>query len=489
MFKYKNALISVFDKTNIESIVKFLLKKKFNIYSTGGTSKALKDLGIPYYEISKYTGQKEILGGRVKTLHPKIFGGLLSTQSLEHQKELKKEKIINFDLLIINLYPFQETLKKTNNDKEIIEMIDIGGHSLIRAAVKNFKKTVSLTNPQDYEFFIKNFNKIDRYRKKFAISALHSITEYDIAISKWFEGNQSAEYSLRYGENPQQKATAIIDQKIITQMSGEKKLSYNNLLDLDAAISIAYQTNTKNHICTIIKHNTPCGAAIMNTQLNSYKKALSGDELSAFGGIVAFNKIVTSQTAKQLTKHFFEVIAAPNYEKEAIQILKSKKNLRVLKVKKNFSKIEKRSIFAGTLLQESNYKKTTIQSIFGKNLLSEEKVNFFINVLKLIKSNAIAIFDNNSLLSQTGGQTSRIDALENCISKLKIKHQMTTSKNLFLFSDAFFPFIDSLKLIQKSKIKLSCYAPMGSINDDKIKKFILSKKLHFFCLSQRHFKH
>jgi len=260
-------------------------------------------------------------------------------------------------------------------------------------------------------------------------------------------------------------------------------------LDLDAAISIAYLTKTKNHICTIIKHNTPCGAAIMNTQLNCYKKALDGDKLSAFGGIVAFNKIVTAQTAKQLSKHFFEVIAAPNFEKEAIKILRNKKNLRVLKVKNQFSKIEQRSIFAGTLLQETNYKNTTIQSVFGKNLLSKEETNFFINVLKLVKSNAIAIFDNNSLLSQTGGQTSRIDALENCISKLKFKHQISPSKNLFLFSDAFFPFIDSLKLIQKSKFKLSCYAPMGSINDDKIKKFIISKKLNFFCLSQRHFKH
>ena len=355
-------------------------------------------------------------------------------------------------MLIINLYPFQETLKKTNNEKEIIEMVDIGGHSLIRAAVKNFKKTVPLTKPQDYEIFIKNFDKIDSYRKKFAISALHSITEYDVAISKWFDGSESEEYPLRYGENPQQKATAIIDRKIIKQISGEKKLSFNNLLDLDAAISIAYQTKTKNHICTIIKHNTPCGAAIMNTQLNSYKKALDGDKLSAFGGIVAFNKIVTAQTAKQLSKHFFEVIAAPNFEKEAIKILKNKKNLRVLKVKNHFSKIEQRSIFAGTLLQETNHKNTTIKPIFGKNLLSKEKVNFFINVLKLVKSNAIAIFDNNSLFSQTGGQTSRIDALENCISKLKFKHQINPSKNLFLFSDAFFPFIDSLRLIKNQNL-------------------------------------
>ena len=237
MFKYKNALLSVFDKTDVEVIAKFLIKKKFNIYSTGGTSQLLKKLKIPHTEISNYTGQKEILGGRVKTLHPKIFGGLLSTNSKEHQKEVKKEKIVNFDLLVINLYPFQETVKNTSNPKDIIEMIDIGGHSLIRAAVKNYEKTITLIKPNDYQFFIKNYSKISQHRKKFALSALQAITEYDITITNWFEGNEMEEHPLRYGENPHQHATAVINKGNIIQISGEKKLSYNNLLDLDAAIS------------------------------------------------------------------------------------------------------------------------------------------------------------------------------------------------------------------------------------------------------------
>lgn len=489
MFKHKNALISVFDKNNIENIAKFLIKKNFNIYSTGGTSKLLKELKIPFYEVSKYTGQREILGGRVKTLHPKIFGGLLGTQSKKHQAELKKEKIINFDLIVINLYPFQETLKKTNKAKEIIEMIDIGGHSLIRAAIKNYENIITLTHPQDYELFINNYSKIKSYKKKFAIKALQSITEYDIAISKWFEGNKSEEYSLRYGENPQQKATAIIDQGIIDQKSGDKKLSYNNLLDLDAAINIAYQTDTNQNICVIIKHNIPCGAAIKKSQLSAYEKAFKGDTLSAFGGIVAFNKIIEAKTAKSLSKNFFEVIAAPGFDQEALKILKMKKNLRLLRVKKQLSKVEQRSIFAGILMQESNHQKTSIKAIYGNNNLAHEQVEFFINILKQVKSNAITIFDKDSLLSQAGGQTSRIDALENCILKLKNRHKDKLSHQLYLFSDAFFPFTDSLKYIKKSNLIMNCYAPMGSKNDNQIEKFVNKYKLNFFCLDQRHFKH
>ena len=489
MFKYKNSLLSVFDKTDIEVLAKFLIKKKFTIYSTGGTSQLLKKLKIPHKEISSYTGQKEILGGRVKTLHPKIFGGLLSTNSQKHQQEIKKEKIVNFDLLVINLYPFQETVKNTSNHKDIIEMIDIGGHSLIRAAVKNYEKTVTLMSPKDYQFFIKNYSKISHYKKKFALSALQIITEYDIAITNWFEGNEKEEYSLRYGENPHQHATAVVNKGNIEQLSGDKKLSYNNLLDLDAAVNIAYRTQTRKNICTIIKHNIPCGAAINQSQINAYKKALAGDSLSAFGGIVMFNQKINAETAKVLSKNFFEVIAAPNFEKEAIKILSRRKNLRVLKVKKDLSKIEQRSFFAGTLLQETNNNKSTIKSIFGKNTLGIEDMNFFINVLKLVKSNAIAIFDGDSLLSQTGGQTSRIDALKNCISKLKVQHKNQLSKKLFLFSDAFFPFTDSLKYINQSKLKFYCYVPMGSKNDPLIKNYVIKNKLNFFCLSHRHFKH
>ena len=219
----KNAIISVYDKTDLDLIGKFLIKNKFTIYSTGGTSDFLKKNNIPHIEISKYTKQKEILDGRVKTLHPKIFGGLLGTSSLKHQKELKTKKIVNFDLLIINLYPFEETIKRTNNTNDIIEMIDIGGHSLIRAAIKNYTKTTPVVSSADYKQIIRKLPNSNIEKKKYAIKALQHITQYDIAIANWFQGIKTEEYPLRYGENPQQKAIALVNDNSFEQLSGEKK--------------------------------------------------------------------------------------------------------------------------------------------------------------------------------------------------------------------------------------------------------------------------
>ena len=489
MSKKKNAIISVYDKTNLEEISNFLINNKFTIYSTGGTSKFLKKIKIPHIEISNYTKQKEILGGRVKTLHPKIFGGLLGTNSKSHQKELTKENIVNFDILIINLYPFEETIKNTDKFDDIIEMIDIGGHSLIRAAVKNYQKTIPIVDPLDYQSLIHSYPKTDIAKKQYAIKAIQKISEYDIAISNWFQGIHTEQYDLRYGENPQQKAVALINNKSFKQMSGQKKLSYNNLLDLDAAVNIAYTTKTKENICTIIKHNIPCGGAIKKTQKESYKRALAGDPISAFGGIVAFNNKLTEATAKLLVNNFYEVIAAPDFEKKALEVLKTKKNLRVLKVKRFNNKVEQRSIFAGALIQDVNKKKSSIANINGKNNLRKDKVDFFINILKYIKSNAIALFDQDSLISQSGGQTSRVDSLQNCFYKLKLKHQHKKIKKLFLFSDAFFPFTDSLKFIKKQRISVDVYAPMGSKNDSQVRDYILKNNLNFFKLSDRHFKH
>ena len=485
----KNVIISVYDKTDLDIIAKFLIKKKFTIYSTGGTSVFLKKNNIPHIEISKYTKQKEILGGRVKTLHPKIFGGLLGTKSQAHQKELQSEKIVNFDMLIINLYPFEETIKKTNKSDEIIEMIDIGGHSLIRAAIKNFNKTTPVVSPADYKQIIRKLPYTKVEKKKYAIKALQHITQYDIAIANWFQGIKTEEYSLRYGENPQQKAIALIDNNSFKQLGGEKKLSYNNLLDLDAAVNIAYSSSSKENICTIVKHNIPCGGAIKKSQKDSYLKALAGDPVSAFGGIVAFNQKLTLETAKLLIKNFYEVIAAPGFEKDTIKILQTKKNLRILKVKKFKNKTEQRSIFAGALIQDINNKKSQIKSIYGSNKINKGQLNLFVNILKYIKSNAIALFDKDSLVSQSGGQTSRVDALENCFYKLKQKHDYKKLKSLSLFSDAFFPFTDSLEFIKKEKIKIDIYAPMGSQNDKKIEAYVKKNKINFFKLSDRHFKH
>ena len=489
MVKNKNALISVFDKTNLDKISKFLIKKKYTIYSTGGSSGYLKKIHVPHIQVSRYTKQKEILAGRVKTLHPKIFGGILATNAKDNQEELSRERIVNFDLLVVNLYPFEETVKNKKKTDEIIEMIDIGGHSLIRAAVKNFQKTVIIIDPSDYSSFIKKFPKTSSEKKKYAIKAIKEVTNYDLAVSNWFQGTYYKEYKLRYGENPQQKATALIGNNRFKQLSGEKKLSYNNLLDLDAAVSIAYGTKSNKYICTIIKHNIPCGASMETSQLKSYENALAGDPVSAFGGIIAFNKKINVQTAKCLNKNFYEVIAAPDFDKGALNILKNKTNLRVLKINKFNKKLEQRTIFAGNLIQEVNNKKSTIKKIFGVNKLKEEKIYFFTNVLKFIKSNAIALFNQTSLVSQSGGQTSRVDSLENCLYKLKVKQKERKIEQLFLFSDAFFPFTDSLKLIKKEKLKVDIYAPMGSKNDSIIEKFIKKNKLNFFQLSDRHFKH
>tara|TARA_A100001015_G_scaffold114800_1_gene127451 strand:- start:1747 stop:3216 length:1470 start_codon:yes stop_codon:yes gene_type:complete len=489
MVKNKNALISVFDKTNLDIIAKFLVKKNYTIYSTGGSSEYLRKIHVPHIQISKYTKQKEILDGRVKTLHPKIFGGILASNSKNHKEELKKEKINIFDLLIVNLYPFKETVKKKQKKDEIIEMIDIGGHSLIRAAVKNYRNTLIIVDPLDYPNLIKKLPKTELDKKKYAIKAIDQITDYDVAISNWFKGTYDYEYPLRYGENPQQKATALIGKNKFKQLSGEKKLSYNNLLDLDAAVTVAYETKTNKYICSIIKHNIPCGASIESTQIKSYENALAGDPVSAFGGIVAFNKRITTHTAKYLVKNFYEVVAAPDFDKGALNILKDKKNLRVLKVNKFYKKVEQRTIFAGTLYQDVNNRRSTIKKIFGINKLKDEKIEFFTNVLKFIKSNAIAVFNQTSLVSQSGGQTSRIDSLENCLYKLKLKQKKIKIRQLFLFSDAFFPFVDSLMLIKSEKFKIDIYAPMGSKNDAIIEKFVKLNKLNFFKLSDRHFKH
>ncbi len=392
-------------------------------------------------------------------------------------------------MLIVNLYPFEETIKNTNKSDEIIEMIDIGGHSLIRAAIKNYTKTIPIVSPTDYKQIIRKMPKSNLERKKYAIRAIQHVTQYDIAIANWFQGVKTEEYPLRYGENPQQKAVALVNDKSFTQLSGEKKLSYNNLLDLDAAINIAYNTKSKENICAIIKHNIPCGGAITKSQKESYTKALAGDPLSAFGGIIAFNQKLTSATARQIVKNFYEVVAAPDFEKDAINILQSKKNLRVLKVKKFKNQTEQRSIFAGALIQDSNNKTSQIKSIFGTNNLNKDQLNFFVNILKYIKSNAIALFDKNSLISQSGGQTSRVDALQNCFYKLKLKHDYKKLKNLSLFSDAFFPFTDSLEFIKRERINVNIYAPMESQNDKKIESFVKKNKLNFFKLSDRHFKH
>jgi len=494
MFKYKNVLISVYDKKNLDHLAHFLFKKKFTIYSTGGTSEYLKKIGVPFKEISQYTKQMEILDGRVKTLHPKIFGGLLAEETSAHQKELKKNQMINFDLLIVNLYPFEETLKKTKDQRKIIEMIDIGGHSLIRASVKNYHKTLTLIDPNDYLKFEKSYNSIIKSSKAFAIKALEHTNQYDQNIISWFKKTPKEKkpnlFNLRYGENPHQKAYAKIQQDSFKQISGEKELSYNNLLDLDAGINIIFNApKTSRNIVTIVKHCIPCGAAIHRNQTNAFELALSSDPISAFGGIVVLNKKVEEKVAKIIVKGFYEVIASTNFTKKALQILSTKKNLRVLEVNNKHSQSETRSIFAGTLHQNKDLSPIRITKVNGPNINKDLEVKFFTHVSKFIKSNAIAIFDDKRLLSQCGGQTSRIEALSNAIRKLKRLHRSSLKKQMYLISDAFFPFEDSLEFILKTKLQMKVLVPMGSINDKKIISFAKKNKISLYEINHRHFKH
>lgn len=493
MFKYKNVLISVYNKKNLDHFANFLVKKKFTIYSTGGTSEYLKKLGIPFKEISQFTKQKEILSGRVKTLHPKIFGGLLAEESALHQKELKENQMINFDLLIVNLYPFEETLQKTKDHKKIIEMIDIGGHGLIRASVKNYGKTMIIIDPNDYFKFEKSFKTINTFNRAFAIKALEHANQYDQHIINWFKKenfNKMELFDLRYGENPHQKAHAKIQKNAFRQISGGKKLSYNNLLDLDAAINIAFNApKTNKNIVTIVKHSIPCGAAIHRNQTNAFKLALSSDPISAFGGIVVFNKKVGEEAAKIIIQGFYEVIASIKFSKKALRILSTKKNLRILEVNNELPQTEIRSIFAGTLHQDKDVSPIRITKINGPKLNKKLETKFFIHVSKFVKSNAITIFDDERLLSQSGGQTSRIEALDNSLRKLKKLHKKDLSKQMYLVSDAFFPFEDSLKFILKTKLKIKIFVPMGSINDDKIVFFAKKNKINLYEINHRHFKH
>lgn len=493
MFKYKNVLISVYDKTKLDVLAFFLVKKKFNIYSTGGTSKYLKKLGVPVKEISTYTKQQEILGGRVKTLHPKIFGGLLANNSSLHQKELKNNQMINFDLLIVNLYPFEETIKTTKNTEKIIEMIDIGGHSLIRASAKNYQKTMTIIDPNDYLKLIKSFGTIGNSNKSFAIKALEHVNKYDQNIINWFKKSKSDEmeiFDLRYGENPHQAAHAKIRKGSFKQISGEKKLSYNNLLDLDAALNIIYQgpRTTKNTV-TIVKHNTPCGAAIHRSQIKALELALSGDPISAFGGIVVFNKKIEEDAARIIIQGFYEVVASTDFSSKALKVLSKKKNLRLIKINKKLPQIESKSMFAGTLHQDMDLSPIKITKINGNNYSKNLEIKFFIHVSKFVKSNAIAIFDNEKLLSQCGGQTSRIDALNNAMSKLRQLHKKKLKKPLYLISDAFFPFEDSLKFILSTKFDIKVFVPMGSINDNKIITFAKKNKISLYEINHRHFRH
>ena len=504
MLKLKSALISVFDKDGLEPIVKKLNELRVKIYSTGGTELYLRKLGIPVFKVEDVTGYPSILGGRVKTLHPKIFGGILNrNENNDDIRDLENFEIPNIDLVIVDLYPFEETVKLNESEENIIEKIDIGGISLIRAAAKNFKDVMCVSSKDDYLDFLHlldNNGEINlESRKNFALRAFDVSSHYDTAIFNYFnEDNNSLKASykngkeLRYGENPHQKGTFYGDFNSMFEQLHGKELSYNNLLDVDAAVNLILEFYNDIPTFAILKHNNACGLASRNTLLSAYKDALAGDPVSAFGGVLISNKIIDFDTAEEINKLFCEVVIAPSFEESAIKLLKSKKN-RILLVLKNtdLNNQQLRTCLNGVLTQD---KDTLTDSVVNFKTCTEKLPNkseikdleFASKICKHTKSNTIVLAKNLQLISSGTGQTSRVDALKQAIEKSNnFKFDLNNS---VMASDAFFPFPDCVEIAHKSGIS-SVIQPGGSIKDDLSIEYCNKNSISMVLTGTRHFKH
>jgi len=505
MLKLKSALISVFNKDGLEPIAKKLDKLGVKIYSTGGTELFLKKIGIPVIKVEDVTGYPSILGGRVKTLHPKIFGGILNRNDNNNDiSDLKSYEIPNIDLVIVDLYPFEETVKSNQSEENIIEKIDIGGISLIRAAAKNFKDVMCVSSKDDYSDFLNILNNDKgeinlKYRKNFAFRAFNVSSHYDTAIFNYFkEDNESLKASykngkeLRYGENPHQKGMFYGDFNSMFEQLHGKELSYNNLLDVDAAVNLILEFYNDMPTFAILKHNNACGLASRNSLLSAYKDALAGDPVSAFGGVLISNKSIDVETAEEINKLFCEVVIAPGFEESAIKLLKSKKN-RILLVLKNtdLNDQQLRTCLNGVLTQD---KDTLTDSATDFKTCTEKSPNkseikdleFASKICKHTKSNTIVLAKNLQLISSGTGQTSRVDALKQAIEKSNnFKFDLNNS---VMASDAFFPFPDCVEIAHKSGIS-SVIQPGGSIKDDLSIEYCNKNNISMVLTGTRHFKH
>ncbi|MCS7029106.1 MAG: bifunctional phosphoribosylaminoimidazolecarboxamide formyltransferase/IMP cyclohydrolase [Bacteroidia bacterium] len=499
-----NVLVSLYYKEPYLPLLRVLSEKGACFYSTGGTASFLRQYSQQVFDVEQLTGYPSILGGRVKTLHPKIFGGILArAHHLQDQNELRQFDIPYFDIVIVDIYPFEETISHTTNLEEIIEKIDIGGVSLIRAAAKNFERTTVIAHPQDASVLaelIQNEQEITySIRKKFAKNAFAITSAYDNAIFNWF-ANTEAEISapvsfvhstsLRYGENPHQKAVFYgkIEENFI-QLSG-KELSYNNLLDIDQAIELIDEFQENEVTCAIIKHTNPCGIATRANLALAWKDALACDPLSAFGGIIVTNKTIDKETASLMDKMFFEVLISPGFDSEALQILSGKKN-RILLQRKPCShrKVQFKSILNGILVQEKDvglYQDWKLVSTRELPEYLKNDVIFGLKVVKHLKSNAIAIIKNEQLIGSGVGQTSRVDALKQAIHKLKVMG--FTTKDAVLVSDGFFPFSDSVEIAHQAGIEY-IVQPGGSLRDKDSIDYCNTNNLCMIFTNMRHFKH
>ena len=501
--KIKSALISVYNKEGLQSIIPLLTKHNITIYSTGGTQKFIEKNGGKCISVESLTGYPSILGGRVKTLHPIVFGGFLARRDVENDlKEMAQYHIPEIDLVVVDLYPFEETVKTTNDEAVIIEKIDIGGPSMIRAAAKNFKNVVVIADKKEYQqleniLSEKNAETSLEERNDFARKAFDVCSHYDTAISNYFNKTnfidpfQLQKKELRYGENPHQKGFFLGNMNDIFEQLHGKELSYNNLVDVDAALQLMKEfKGSANTTFAIIKHTNVCGIAQRETVAEAFTAALSGDPESAFGGVLISNTQVDKATADLLKDLFFEVLIAPDFNEDAIPVLQIKKNRIILKLKE-FPNKEQRSktLLNGILIQdpdEGNF--TEWKEEGGRNSTEEEKEDLtFANlVCKHLKSNAIAIVKNKQLLGKGCGQTSRVDALKHAIEKAnQFEFDL---QNAVVASDAFFPFDDCVKIASEAGIT-AFIQPGGSIRDKDSIAYCKENNLVMVITGLRHFKH
>ncbi len=509
MSRLTSALISVFSKENLETLVRGLHRHGVKLYSTGGTQSAIEALGLPCTAVEDVTGYPSILGGRVKTLHPKVFGGILAKrEDTEHQQHVAEHGLPLFDLVVVDLYPFEETVRNTNEEAAIIEKIDIGGVSLLRAAGKNFNDVCVLSSPADYGHFIEmldagNGETTREQRRKLAVKAFQACAHYDVAIADWFSGNQPSNSGnsaqkeassgprrdLRYGENPHQKAAFYGDlNQIFNQLHG-KELSYNNLVDVEAACALVAEFNQP--AFAVIKHTNPCGVAVRENVEAAWEAALAGDPESAFGGVLATNREITAAVAEKINSIFFEVLIAPSFAPEALTILQSKKNRILLQQKAplDTNRQMSKALLGGTLVQDADTVLTEKwEDVGGRPCTDAEKADLeFANaVCKHLKSNAIALVRNGQLVGKGCGQTSRVDALRQAITKAA--QSGFSLQGAALASDAFFPFDDCVRIADESGIT-AFVQPGGSIRDADSIAYCKEKNLAMVLTGTRHFRH
>ena len=511
MRKIKKALISVSDKKNLKNLLKVLIKHKIELISSGGTYKEIKKLKFKCLEVSEYTGSTEILGGRVKTLHPKIHAGILSKRNnRSHIKDLKNNNFEEIDLVIVNFYPFEKTLEQTNNHLKIIENIDVGGPAMVRAAAKNYADVTVITSSNQYGELINEIKKNKgstsiEFREKMSSEAFSETAYYDAVISNYFNGIENNDFpkrkiiygnlieELRYGENPHQHAAIYSRTRNlnIKQIHG-KQLSYNNYNDIFSALTIS-KSLPKNSGTVIIKHANPCGVSINKNNLKSFQLALACDPVSAFGGIVSCNHKINQTLAMELNDIFFEVIIANGFDPKALKVLKKKKNVRLIDAT-NFTVKNLVRFYSANesfLAQSEDIEKYNIKNF---KIVSKKKPNksqlknliFAFNVCRYVKSNAIVLASQEATVGIGSGQPSRLDSCQIAIDKMN-KFQ-NLNEEIVAASDAFFPFVDGIEKLVQSGVT-AVIQPSGSIRDKEIIKFANQTNTILVFSKTRHFRH